>query len=272
MLPATALDDRDWEGPSAGGWTVMGRLRQRQARMRPSPAALGRRAAAGEDASIKYGLIMTASTMGGWEDQLRAASRGGPTVLAFLFALPESEVIHSLDVSGEYFDIRTGATWDLFFPGYCRAADRSSGEYAGRRARGQPVGGERFVADWRFSPHDFDLFCRDVERESGGRWSYSGDADLVLVNGWLEPWGEPTIDWESTMSGTVGPRGQATLGSVIAKMTRDLVDGREDPYYGVGDVVAPGRSDERGGISMNEFMLAALLAIAADLGVKAVGG
>jgi hypothetical protein len=268
MRPATAWGDKDLEGQGTDGWTVMGRLRQRQATMRRSAAVLRRRTLKGDDRSAySYGLIMPTSTSGGWEDELRAASRGGPTVIALLFARPESEVIRSLDASGKYFDIRTGETWDLFFPGYCR----STGKHSKRQAYREPVGGERFVADWYFSPRDFDLFCRDVERESGGRWSYSGDADLVLINGWLEPSGEPTIDWESTMCGTLGIGGQATLGSVIERMTRDLIEGTEDAHYGVGDVVASGRLHERGGMSTDEVTVAALLAIAAALGVKVTG-
>jgi hypothetical protein len=188
-------------------------------------------------------------------------------VLAFLFARPESDVIRSLDSSGDYFDIRTGSTWDLFFPGYFR----STNEYFEQQAQSQPVRGDEFAANWYFSSRDFDVFCRDVERESGGRWSYSGDADLVLVNGWLEPRGQPTIDWESTMSGKIGAGGRATLGAVIERMTRDLTSGTEDAHYGIGDVVVPERSREPGGMSMNEITVAVLLAIAAALGVKVAG-
>ena len=244
----------------------MGRLRQRQATMQRLGAELGRREKEGGDHGT-YGLTRPVSTKGGWEDALRTASRGGPTVLAFLFARPESDVIRSLDSSGDYFDIRTGSTWDLFFPGYFRSAD----EYLERQARSQPVRGDRFAADWYFSPRDFDFFCRDIKHECGGRWSYSGDSDLVLVNGWLEPSGEPTIDWDSTISGKVGAGGQATLGAVIERMTNDLTSGAEDAHYGVGDVVAPDQSRERDEMSKNEVTVAALLAIAAALGVKVAG-
>lgn len=244
----------------------MGRLRQRQAAMRHAGAELSRRARERDDHHTSQ-FMRAVSTRDRWQDALRAASRGGPTVLAFLFARPESDVIRSLDSSGDYFDIRTGSTWDLFFPGYFR----STNEYFEQQAQSQPVRGDEFAADWHFSSRDFDVFCRDVERESGGRWSYSGDADLVLVNGWLEPRGQPTIDWESTMSGKIGAGGRATLGAVIERMTRDLTSGTEDAHYGVGDVVAPERSREPGGMSMNEVTVAALLAIAAALGVKVAG-
>jgi hypothetical protein len=95
---------------------------------------LGRREREGGDGT--YGLMRPVSTKGGWEDALRTASRGGPTVLAFLFARPESDVIRSLEHSGDYFDIRTGSTWDLFFPGYFRSAE----EYLERLANSAPLG------------------------------------------------------------------------------------------------------------------------------------
>jgi len=39
-------------------------------------------------------------------------------LLAFLFAHPDSHAIRLLDYRGDYFDVRSGNTWDLFFPGY----------------------------------------------------------------------------------------------------------------------------------------------------------
>jgi hypothetical protein len=267
MWPATAWDDSDWpDGQSARGWTVMGRLRQRQTAMQRAAAQVRRRRAEDDDGHVAH-MLRPVPTRNRWEKSLRTIGEGGPTVLAFLFARPDSDVMESLDVSGAYFNLRTGSTWDLFFPGYFQ----SHNAYLERQAGSITARGNQFASDWYFSPGDFDRFCREVERESQHRWKYSGDSDLVLVNGWLEPHGLPTIDWQSTMSGQVGAHGQTTLGAVIERMTNDLKTGAEDAHYGVGSVVAPNHSEKQSGTMTNEITIPALLAIAAALGVKVAG-
>jgi hypothetical protein len=268
MWPATAWDDRDWpESKTARGWTVMGRLRQRQEAMRRATAELRRRPAENRDPH-RVEMVQVMSTPNRLEQALRRASKGGPTVLAFLFARPDSEVMPSLDLSGGYFNIRTGPTWDLFFPGYFRSQEDPDFE---RKAGNVPVAGRQFAKDWYFSPHDFDMFCQYIEQESGKRWRRSGTADLVLVNAWLEPRGTPAIDWQSTISGQIGAHGSASLGAVIERMTDDLKSGAEDPHYGIGDIVDPVPPRTHGGVSANDMTIAALLAIAAALGVKVAG-
>jgi hypothetical protein len=58
-----------------------------------------------------------------------------------------------------------------------------------------------------------------IERSSGERWHYSGEVDLVLVNGWLAKESDPTIDWVSTLSGQLTDQTSGaktlTLASVI---------------------------------------------------------
>jgi hypothetical protein len=199
---------------------------------------------------------------GNWES-------GWPSVVALLFTPPDSDAISTLDVRGEYFDVRTGEYWDLFFPGYYRSSKTELEHNVGAR----PVG-RRYMSDWYFGPHDFDYFCREVESASAGRWQYSGEADLVLINAWLPPRGVVAIDWESTISGQLTNRASGTqtltLGNVIERITRDLKSSTEDTSYGVGEVtnkiVPSSRNIGR------DFMVQALSGIAAALGAKALGG
>src|SRR5437016_2820961 len=118
MLPATAWDDADWGGTGARGWTVMGRLRERQAQLRRDATAARERV---NERRSTVGMITAASMAADYQESIRARWHGGPTVLAFLFGHPDSETIRTLDARGEYFDHRTGDTWDLFFPGYYRS-------------------------------------------------------------------------------------------------------------------------------------------------------
>src|SRR5258708_2564730 len=63
----------------------------------------------------------------------------------------------------------------------------------------QPVG-SRYIQGWHFDARAFDDVRDHIERSSQRRWTYSGETDLVLVNGWLIPHEELIIDWPSTMS------------------------------------------------------------------------
>lgn len=205
------------------------------------------------------------------EDWLKARWRGGPTVLAFLFAHPDGEAIRLLDARGEYFDHRTGETWDLFFPGYYRSAEGQGFE---TEAGSRPIG-RRYARDWYFSPSDFDQLRTHLERHSRDRWQYSGAADLVLINAWLPERGEPTIDWDSTFSGQVNDQirdeQSVTIAEVIERISRDIENAAEDAWYGVGDVSAESTAS-LGGQGGRDFMINALAGIAAALGVRALGG
>jgi len=190
----------------------------------------------------------------------------GSTVLALLFAQPNSPAIRGLDQHGGYFDVRTGETWDLFLPGYFKLPENKEAPPGCERI------GRRFTDDWRFSVRDFNLLRRHVERASDGRWAYSGGTDLVLINAWTVPEGDPVVDWRSTISGQLSDDSAGTtpvtLGNAIERISRDLEDQIEDPFYGVGEVTNPPILESTFG---REFMVTALGGIAAALGAKKLG-
>jgi hypothetical protein len=216
--------------------------------------------------------MYTAKTERRYRDRIKTGWRGGPTLLAFLFAAPDTGAIKMLDARGDYFDLRTGNTWDLFFPGYYRS---HKGILFEREAGALPIG-DRYANDWFFSAADFNELREHVEMLSRHLWEYSGGADLVLVNGWLPPEGEPTIDWASTISGQITDQVAGaqtlTLAHVVERITRDLETGNEDSAYGVGEIT-DGPAIRKGprGEAAREFMVEMLAKIAADLGSRALG-
>jgi hypothetical protein len=260
---ATAWDDADWEGVQARGWTVMGRLRARQESLRNHAIQACRRV---EERERKQDDPVPAATAGAQRDAVRAEWHGGPTVVALLFAHPDSEAVRTLDARGEYFNCRTGETWDLFFPGYYKSANADLEVQTGATRVGPG-----FASDWFFSAGDFNLFRADIQRLSEGRWTYSGGTDLVVINGWIPDVGEPVIDWPSTMAGALSDEATKTLtiAQVVERLTRDLETQAEDPAYGVGEVtclpVAPGNSMAR------QIVIGALGGIGAALGKKGLG-
>jgi hypothetical protein len=266
MWPATAWDDADWDGNRARGWTVMRTLRERQqARIREADAARRRTA----ERETRSWWMTPAAMQQEYEDKIKAGWRGGPTVIAFLFAHPDSDAMRMLDARGEYFDVRTGDTWDLFFPGYYRSTEGRAFE---EQADAQPIG-RGFGGDWYFNANGFNDLRRYIEQASERRWEYSGGTDLVLINGWLATRAEPTIDWASTISGQITDQAAGTrtltLANVIERITRDLETVAEDASYGVGEV-----TDEPSGLESHitrDIMINALGGIAAALGAKALG-
>ena len=216
MWAATVWDDADWEGAQTRGWTVMGRLRKRRERQFREAADARRRLANNRDISR---FMTPAAAQREYEDMVKARWHGGPAVLAFLFAHPDSDAMRMLDARGDYFDVRSGDTWDLFFPGYYRSPrGRDFEQETGARPIGHGYG-----ADWYFNFGDFNMLRQDIERSSERRWEYSGGTDLVLVNGWLFERGEPTVDWASTISGQITDRTDGTktltLANVIERIT-----------------------------------------------------
>lgn len=172
-----------------------------------------------------------------------------------------------LNRRGAYFDIRSGNTWDLFFPGYYRSEDQGfENHVVGTR----PVG-DQYAKDWFFNERDFDLMRQHVEDSTGQRWQYSGGSDLILVNAYVPEWGEPTVDWESIQSGVVHP--PESLASIIERITGDLEHGYEDSAYGVSSVMNPANTDGRNSNrnTARDFMVQALAGIASSLGSKAMG-
>jgi len=266
MYAATTWDDAGPRGMRVGGWSVMHTIRSRQLLYRKEAMAAQRRIA--ERAGKAYS--MTAAQMQQvYEDSIKARWQGGPTVLAFLFALPDSDAIQMLDARGDYFDVRTGDTWDLFFPGYYRS---TRGPEFQRQAGGRPVG-VNYAGDWYFNPKGFNDLRNHVEESSDHRWEYSGGTDLVLINGWLAVEGDPTIDWVSTISGQVSDSvtgtQSLTLANVIERITRDLETAAEDSSYGVGEVT-DGLLRQEAHVG-RDFMINVLSGIAAALGAKALG-
>jgi hypothetical protein len=267
MLPTTGWDDDSSSGgATARAWTVMGRLRIKQHDLR-ARARLARRMASAHGGPAQ--MITTAMAARDFASRKAAGWRGGPSMLAILFTKPDSDAVKSLDANGKYFDIRTGDTWDLFFPGYYRSPDRE----AELKNGSSPVG-SRDAQDWYFSPRDFMNLHQHVERESNGRYTYSGGTDLVLINTWLTDGPEdPVIDWTSTISGQltdtrVGNR-SLTLDQVIERVTNDLVKGLDNPNYGVEDVtnpVAPRQNHFTRGL-----LTQVIAGIVSALGAKALG-
>ncbi len=265
MLPATAWDDADWGGSEARGWTVMGQLRRRQALLRDEGAAARRRL---EEKAGTLQMMTAVSMAADAEDAIRARWRGGPNVLALLFVHPDAGAIEVLDSRGDYFNRRSGATWDLFVPGYYRSSNPELEAQVGS----EPVG-RRFAKDWFFSPRDFDSFREHVE-QSSDRWNYSGRTDLVLVNGWMPAQGPPTVDWESTLSGSLSepnaPR-TLTLAEVVERITGDLKQGLEDPAYGVGPVVFDPSLGGRLEPIARDLFIGALSGILSSIGTETLG-
>lgn len=160
----------------------------------------------------------------------------GWTVLAFLFAPPDTAAVRELKNRIDFFDIETGTTWDLFFPGYYRTKSRES-DWGGN-----PILRARNGDYWYWSPEGFKQMADHIFTKTRGSWHYSGGTDLVLLNALLDIDHAPTIDWESVASGQVtdGERGVFTmsLGEIVQAITRDLEDNLEDSNYGVGRVVS----------------------------------
>jgi hypothetical protein len=173
-----------------------------------------------------------------------------------------------LDVRGEYFNRRSGETWDLFFPGYYR----SEGDPAVEREAGATRIAAGHTGDWFFSARDFDLMRAYVERSSGGRWSYSGGADLVLVNAWQPADADPVIDWASTIAGQLSDRPSGvqtlTLAEVVERIARDLASGDEDPFYGVAEIT---QGDSAAAPFVRDVVVGALGGIAAALARQGLG-
>lgn len=244
----------------------MGTLRERQRLHRDEAAAARQRLDSGLPLNPAH--MMPADKEQTYREAIKARWRGGPTVISFLFAHPDSDAIRMLDARGGYFDQRTGDTWDLFFPGYYR----SMAYYLEDQVNAQRVG-LTYAHDWFFSPADFNLLREHVEQSSERRWEYSGGTDLVLVNGWLTESEEPVIDWASTISGRITDRADATetltLANVIETITRDLETGAEDSSYGVGQLTAVPRTQESHVV--RDIMVNALGGIAAAFGLRVFG-
>jgi len=286
MSPITVWDTIEPDENGALGWSVMGTLREHQEsrrrlaeERRQHPTSLleiHRQLYSGradhprrQDPLEPEPLFRPARTQQDYEAHISGHWHGGPAVLAFLFAFPDSDAIRMLDTRGEYFDIRTGETWDLFFPGYFSSVDEAETR---RYPAARPVGRD-FASTWYFSVSDFDALRLHVEQASERRWQYSGGSDLVLVNGWMPAEGEPTIDWASTISGQLTEQSAGaltlTLAGVVERITLDFQTGAGDAVYGVPEVTGP--PPHESGHAARDFMISTLSGIAAALGARALG-
>jgi hypothetical protein len=259
MWPATSWDDEH-----ARAWSVMGRLSERNNSLRNHAIQARRRLARRDLLGERYPATAVE------RDRVRAERHPGGTVVALLFAHPDSSAMRLLDARGDYFDQRTGDVWDLFFPGYYRS-ERDGGfeEQAGA----EPIG-RSYGHGWYFNARDFNIMRGDVERRSKGRWTYSGGTDLVLINAWLPETGEPLVDWASTICGELIEAQDAAhsinLAKVVERITRDIETASEDATYGVGQVVDGAASPTPTRFS-RELTVEALGGVIAALGGRALG-
>jgi len=232
----------------------MGRLEERSAELRADRV----------NALLSTRGLRLAARSRPWE--ITDEARWGPSVIAFLFALPGSAAVRAIDAAGEYFAVRTGDAWDLFLPGYVRDEKKVPRE---RRLGGS------YARGMSFAPEAFDSLRAHVEAESGGRWQYSGGTDLVLVNTWLSPDADPVIDWASTASGslTEASAGLVTLGiaEVVERISRDLEQNLEDPMYGVGDIDPTSPASPAASSIMRDLFVTVTGEIVAALAVKSAG-
>lgn len=264
MWPATAWSDSDWRGMHARGWTVERRLGERQVQARRARDAAASRL---RESEHSMALMSPAVMEQRYRDELAARSKGSYTVLAFLFAMPDDPVMRALDKRGEYFDIRSGDTWDLFFPGYFRSG---KGEYFEREAGSKPIG-RAFTREWYFSPTSFNQLRVHIEHETDGRWHYPGCADLLLINAYVPHQGEANIDWTSIQSATLtGPDAKTHLSTAIEKITGDLEREEEDPAYGISSLVGPAEPTAADGTA-KKVMIGAAAGILAAMGKSFLG-
>ena len=263
MYPAT-----EW-GPDKEGvirsWTVMGRLEERQETLRNR--ALQARRRVKERESPKH--QPPEADLGAESDAVDAEWHGTPTVIALLFGFPESAAMKELRNRRTYFDDRSeDASWDLFFPGYFRHMPGQLFDQQRDRRVVSEAGEE-----WYFDPLAFNEMRKHVGELSG--WSYSGETDLVLIGGYFVEEGEPVVDWDLTLSGSVTDPATGTktqnLGGVIESISRDLENAEEDSAWGASKVVSPAMPEGTVPRLEREVFIKAVAGIAAALALKPLG-
>jgi hypothetical protein len=220
-----------WDDAEAEGWTVMGRLRARQDLLRNHAIQARRRQDRRHvDTDLPAVAFEGAERDAGW-----AEWHGSTELLALLFAPPDSTAMRVLSSRLEYFDVRTGDTWSLFFPGYYeRDATRS--------IRRDPfLGVPRERSEWAFAADGFDSIREHVSEHSEGRWRYSGETDIVLIGAWLPEDGDIVIDWGSLTSGVLVESGSGqsdrSLGALVESISNSFND-RVDLAGGTASLLA----------------------------------
>lgn len=226
MMPAIT-----WSGDRLGdhqdmGWSVMGSLQDRLSRQ----AAAVRSQLPSAEPEFRVNHMVAGTCEPDLMSQLGSSIAPIPIFLTFIFAYPDSEAIQTLDARGGVFDNRTGDNWDLFFPGYGMATGASS-----IIEPEEPVG-KRFLKDWFFSEQEFHALRAHIEDCSDNAWRFSGEIDLVTVNAWVAFGCEPSIDWESTQSGSLTDE-TMTISQVVEAVSSEVEQGLEDQYFNIGSVL-----------------------------------
>lgn len=233
----------------ADRWTVMGRLRQRQSQLIRERDSARQKF---EQSNSSMSLVRAANSRQYLRDAISARWCGSYTVLALLFAFPDDPCMRTMAARRRYFDLRTGNTWDLFFPGYY-ASERGAFPYTPQVQVGAENG-----RSWYFDEFGFNEIREHVERGTNREWQYRGEGcELVLLNVYLQEQGDPIVDWESVQSGVLDGGGRNSLPAVIERISRDLEQDLEDASYGVGELVRPGSESEQTAIG-TQIMIGAL--------------
>lgn len=261
MFAATGWDNS--ERDTARGWSVTDRLLERQQwHLQERAQARRREARRGREMSLMTAVQQDAV----WRDEMLARWRGGWSVLAFLFAQPDSAAIRELDARGEYFNVRTGDKWDLFFPGYYVSAG------ANQQYGAKPVGRD-FANNWYFEPMGFNIMRSQIEGFAGSRWNYSGGTDLVVTQAWIPERGEPVVDWECTKVGSPDPveqRDGVSLSAAIERLSRDIENDSQDAHFGIAQLIKPVLPKRDDGVVKKVF-IGALGGMLAAIGKSATG-
>ena len=92
---------------------------------------------------------------------------------------------------------------------------------------------------------------------------------------WLAPDSEPTVDWASTVSGSLtdtltGDRATVSLPAVVERLSRELERALHSPSFGVPEL--SGRAGDVAPAVAREVMSNAFGGIIAAIGMKALGG
>ena len=176
------------------------------------------------------------SVMGRLTEHCKSVTQPTPTVVILVFAYPGSWSAKQRIERQDYFDIRSGDDWDVFFPGYYRYG-----------SMGDPNQVE-LDEYWGFSPRAYDGFRRDLEVRTVRRWRFSGESELVALNAFLTPVG-PTVDFASVVSGPLSEHDigvtTRTLAQAIERLGQQFDDDSDDADYGLSDVFSAVRVEPK---------------------------
>jgi hypothetical protein len=246
-----------WDEGAVEGWTVMGQLRKRRAFLRNQAIQARRRQ---ERRRIRTNLPAVAFE-GAARDEAIAKWSGSTELVALLFAPPDASAMRVLENRLDYFDVRSGDKWSLFFPGYYEQRAGTNGP-----RRDAFVGESRPRGTWKFDPVGFDSIREHVSRQSNASWRYSGETDIVLIGAWLPEDGEIVVDWGSIRSGILAepgiPTSSHSLGALVEAITNSF-DELIDPTIELESFLTHEKQPPQ--TSMREFTTQVLSGVAAAL-------